>query len=76
MSILGTQPNHTMLDPNGAMVGAKPGHMRLFGVRRSNVALRSRKYVPNRTGGNNYSRKTQLLYIPASAPERECDMIA
>jgi hypothetical protein len=24
MSILGIQPNHTMLDPNGAMVGAKP----------------------------------------------------
>jgi hypothetical protein len=38
MSILGTQPNHTMLDPNGAMVGAKPGHMRLFGARRSDLA--------------------------------------
>jgi hypothetical protein len=46
MSILGTQPNHTMLDPNGAMVGAKPGHMRLFGARRSDLADPIKKVCP------------------------------
>jgi hypothetical protein len=43
MSILGTQPNHTMLDPNGATVGAKPGHLSLFGATPEDpVALHSR----------------------------------
>jgi hypothetical protein len=53
---LGTQPNHTMLDPNGAMVGAKPGHMRLFGARRSDLGCSDQESMsPIRTGGNNYS---------------------
>jgi hypothetical protein len=34
-----------MLDPNGAMVGGKPGHMA-----DPTSLIRSRKYVPNRTG--------------------------
>jgi hypothetical protein len=46
MSILGTQPNHTMLDSNGAMIGAKPGHMRLFGARRSDLADPIKKVCP------------------------------
>jgi len=59
MSILGTQPNHTMLDPNSAMSAPSQGICVYSGL------------LPS-----SYSPKTQLLYIPASAPERECDMIA